>query len=222
MKWQGKMIHLFSMIKMNQEIILGTAYLAPIQYFTKIILSNNVLIEQHENFIKQTYRNRCIILGANGTIPLVIPVEKGRGGKTKVKDIRVYNGLPWQRNHWRSIFSAYNSSPYFEYYEESLNRFYSKKWDFLFDFNTEITNWVLEELEIEASLTMTSEFIEGGITSFREYISPKNTIKDPGFIPFPYTQVFSDKFEFLPNLSIIDLLFNEGPNSYNVLENSIA
>lgn len=209
---------------MNQKIILSSSYLGPVQYFTKVIAATEILIEQHENFRKQTYRSRCIILGANGPIPLVIPVEKGRGRKVKIKDLRIYNGLSWQRNHWRSIFSAYNSSPYFEYYKEPLKNIYSKKWGFLLDFNLATTNWALNELEISASLQLTSEFIGPcpEFHNYRESISPKAKESDGAFIPHPYTQVFSDKFEFIPNLSIIDLLFNEGPNSYNIMHKGIV
>ncbi len=209
---------------MPGQILLSLAYHAPIQYFSKIISSDNVLIEQHENFQKQTYRNRCVIAAANGPISLVVPVEKARNRKIKMKDIKIHNVQAWQRNHWRSIFSAYNSSPYFEFYRESLKEIYDKPWKYLLDFNLKTTNWLLGELEIDCSIILTDNYMEDdpGIQNFRDKISPKNKEQDHSFSPIPYTQVFSERFGFQPNLSILDLLFNEGPNSYTILENSIS
>ncbi|MDO9614890.1 MAG: WbqC family protein [Bacteroidota bacterium] len=202
-------------------ILLSTAYFAPVRYFSKLIAYSEIHIEQHEHFIKQTYRNRTVILGANGPIPLIVPVEKGREQKIKIKDLRIAYDEEWQRNHWRTIFSAYNSSPFFEYYADDLEPFFRKKSVFLFDFNQQITGTILEILEIPAQLILTESFeqIPDNCANFREKISPKAHLNadDPNFTARPYTQVFSEKFGFIPDLSILDLLFNEGPSAHSVL-----
>jgi hypothetical protein len=202
-------------------ILLSTAYFAPVRYFSKLAAYPEIYIEQCENFVKQTYRNRTVILGANGPISLIVPVEKGRQQKIKIKDLRIAYDEEWQRNHWRTIFSAYNSSPFFEYYADDVEMFFRKKHEFLFDFNREITETLLKILEIPVRLTLTEDFeqVPENCLNFREQITPKTHLIDPDahFIAKPYTQVFDEKFGFVPDLSILDLLFNEGPSAHTVL-----
>ncbi len=208
----------------HSPILLSTAYFAPIRYFSKLANHPEVYIEQHENFVKQTYRNRTVILGANGPISLIIPVEKGRAQKIWIKDLRIAYDEEWQRNHWRTIFSAYNSSPFFEYYADDIVPFFQKKHTFLFDFNQQITETILEALDVEVDFIFTEDFeqIPDTCLNFREQISPKLHLiqPDPHFEAQPYTQVFSVKFGFVSDLSILDLLFNEGPSAHSVLKNS--
>lgn len=211
-------------MKPDTGILLSTAYFAPIRYFTKLAAYPEIYIEQHENFVKQTYRNRAVILGANGPIPLIVPVEKGRGKKIKIKDLRIAYDEDWQRNQWRTIFSAYNSSPFFEFYADEVEPFFRKRHSFLFDFNLKITETLLELLEIDATINLTQDFeqIPENCLNFREQISPKTHLidHDPHFFAQPYTQVFSEKFGFVPDLSILDLLFNAGPSAHQILINS--
>lgn len=207
---------------LHTGILLSTAYFAPVRYFSKLISYPEIYIEQHENFVKQTYRNRTVILGANGPIPLIVPVEKGRDRKVTIKDLRIAYDEEWQRNHWRTIFSAYNSSPFFEYYADDIETFFRKKPVFLFDFNQQITETILELIEAEVNIKLTDDFeqIPENCLNFREQISPKLHLinPDPHFEVQPYTQVFSEKFGFVPDLSILDLLFNEGPSAHALLE----
>jgi len=205
-------------------ILLSTAYFPPVQYISKFLLFENVFIEQYENFTKQTYRNRCVILAANGPVSLVIPVVKGRGSKIKIRDLKISYDTDWQRNHWRTIFSAYNSSPFFEFYRDDISPFFEKTWKFLFDYNLAILEIICELMEIDFNVELTDDFekVDSNTQNFREAISPKKqkAKRDNDFHPHAYTQVFAEKFGFVPNLSILDLLFNEGPNSYNILERS--
>jgi hypothetical protein len=212
-------------MKSSGTILLSTAYFAPIQYYSKFQDSEIVYIEQFENFIKQTYRNRCVILGGNGPIQLIVPVVKGRGPKILIKDLQISYDTDWQRNHWRTIFSAYSSSPFFEYYKDDIHPFFETKHNFLLDFNLKIHETICELLEIENNTVLTSDFekVPERTVNLRKRISPKiKTQSDNDFQTVQYTQVFSDKLGFVPNLSILDLLFNEGPNSYSVLEGSIV
>ena len=205
-------------------ILLSTAYFAPVRYFSKLASFSECYIEQHEHFIKQTYRNRAVILGANGPVSLIVPVEKGREQKIRIKDLRISYDEEWQRNHWRTMFSGYNSSPFFEYYADDLEPFFRKKHSFLFDFNQQITHTLLEMLELPQAIKLTDGFeqVSEKCLNARELIHPKahRTAPDPQFLARPYTQVFSEKFGFIPDLSILDLLFNEGPSAHSVLMDS--
>jgi len=205
-------------------ILLSTAFFGPVSYFTYMLAYSNCTIEQHEHFIKQTYRNRTVILGANGPVSLIVPIEKGRDQKICIKDLRIAYDEDWQRNQWRTIFSAYNSSPFFEYYADEFEPFFRKKPTFIFDFNQKILETLMEIMELPANIQLTQAFeqVTEGTINLREKISPKPhlNIADPRLNLQPYTQVFSDKFGFIPDLSILDLLFNEGPSTYSILINS--
>lgn len=204
--------------------LLSTAYLGPVQYYSKLLRYPEIIIEQHENYPKQTYRNRCRILGGNGVLTLSIPVDKGPELKVKTKDVRIAYAEDWQRLHWRTIVSAYNNSPFFPYYEDEFAPFYhEKRWKYLIDFNLEIQEKVMELLELDSNINLSSEYRKettSNIIDLREVIHPKRQKKrpDPHFHPESYTQVFEEKFDFQPNLSIIDLFFNEGPESVSILE----
>ncbi len=207
------------------KALLSTAYLPPVQYFTKLLLFDDVLIEKHEHYSKQSWRNRCRILAANGTLDLSVPIQKGRS-KTPIKDLRIGYETNWQHEHRRSIISAYNNSPFFEYYADTLLPFFEKKHDFLFDFNTELLHTILEEIGLDTKISSTSHFIKenSDLNDFRATMHPKtqHALPDPRFTPAKYTQVFADKFDFMPNLSIIDLLFNIGPDTLPYLEKCIT
>jgi hypothetical protein len=198
-------------------MILSTACLPNIQYFTKL-LKERVVIELHENYIKQTYRNRCEILTGNGVMPLIIPVRH-TGSKIKVTDVMIDNSERWQERHWKTICSAYRSSPFFKYYEDDFRVLYREKEDRLTDFNRKALDMMMELAGVRTEITTSDDFVSSCMDDFRYSITPKSKAEDRTFTPFPYYQVFGHKFGFCPNLSIIDLLCNEGNNSITVIRN---
>jgi len=205
---------------MSSLALLSTAYLPPIDYFRVINSFSEWKIEQWENYQKQSYRSRCHIYSANGPLSLHIPIMRTEGFSIPVNEIKVDNTKRWQSQHWRSIVSAYRSSAYFEHYQQDLLPFYTDEFEHLFDFNTRLTKCLLELMNIPAKTDLTDEFLKESdlksdiIGDFRETIHPKRVS------PFAmlnengrYHQVFAHKFGFFANLSVIDLLFNEGPQS---------
>lgn len=208
------------------NIVLSTSYFAPIQYYCKLIQYDTILIEQWENYSKQSYRNRCNIMGANGVLPLSIPVVKATHKKMLTKDVKISYDTNWQKLHWKGIESAYKSSPYYEYYIDDLERFFNQKWDYLLEYNQEIQNTISEILEIDPKIQLTEDFVElkqEEIVDFRNAIHPKasKAILDNSFQAEEYTQVFSDKHPFASNLSILDVVFNLGPEGESYLSSCI-
>lgn len=205
------------------NIYLSSAYLAPIQYYAKFLIADSIYIEQHDNYIKQTYRNRCSIVSANGAIALSIPVEHSSKEKVQMKDIRIAEHGNWQHMHWNAIVSAYNSSPFFEYYQDDFYPFFHKKYSFLFDLNEELRELILSLLKIKLpEISYTEEYkmdFSSHELDLRETIHPKKdwTELDPHFNSVPYYQVFDQKFGFIGNMSILDLLFNMGNESQLIL-----
>ncbi len=204
---------------MKIKNVFSSCYLPPIIYFKQLLTADDCIIDLNEYFVKQTYRNRCTILGADGKLDLVVPIHK-RNSKQLMKDVRLSNDENWQKIHWKSIEAAYRSSPYFEFYEDSFYPFYNKKkHTFLTDFNLELMNTICPLLKIPTSINLSEQYIEPSeeIIDFRTKISPKNKslaeMKQPSYI-----QVFSDKLGFQKHLSIVDLLFNEGPNGLDYLK----
>lgn len=203
---------------MNTHLILPAFYLPPISYIHVVAKSQlPIKIEQYEHFPKQTFRTRAAIHMANGKLDLIIPVVKGSREHTKLKDVRINYEAGWQRLHWMSLQTAYRSSAYFEYYEDDFAIFYEKKYGFLLDYNMEQLHLILKLLKINREITFTESYKTDydSALDFRENIHPK---KDRGFFNAkPYYQVFEDKNGFLSDLSIVDLLFNQGPQSKQFL-----
>ncbi|MDR3118656.1 MAG: WbqC family protein [Mediterranea sp.] len=208
-----------------ETVYLSSAYLAPVVYYSKLLACDTVYIERQDHYMKQTYRNRCHIAGPGGVLPLSVPVVKPESLKCLMKDIRLSNHGNWRHLHWNTIESAYNNTPFFEYYKDDLAPFYEKKYTYLFDFNEELRKLICEWIDITPNVRYTSTYqteFAGNEHDFREIIHPKRNIAqaDPHFRIVPYYQVFEARHGFLPNLSIIDLLFNMGSESLLVLQKS--
>jgi hypothetical protein len=203
----------------ERTAVFSTSYLAPVEYYQTMQVMDTVLLEQWEHYQKQSYRNRCRILTANGVLDLSIPVEKTTRVKQLIRDVRISDHSDWQMQHWRALESAYSSSPFFEYYKDDFLPFYSKKWEFLWDFNQEMQQLTMELLDMEIERVLTNEYTlltDDGVLDLRNIIHPKNEISSP---LKPYYQVFETKYGFVPNLSIIDLLFNMGNESQLIIDN---
>ncbi|RUT77854.1 WbqC family protein [Ancylomarina longa] len=207
--------------------ILSTAYFAPIQYYCKLIQFPETLIEQWEHYPKQSYRNRCNIYGANGVIALSVPVVKATNKKVLLRDVKISYDTNWQKLHWKGIEAAYKSSPFYEFYIDDLAQFFHQKWNSLLEFNLAIQDEICSLIELDSNYKLTNDFIEINIQNsndFRYSIHPKTskTEEDTFFIPREYTQVFSEKLGFEGNLSILDLIFNLGPDSSSYLQSCIS
>ena len=197
---------------------LSSAYLAPISYYSKLKAYDEIVVEQHDHYLKQTYRNRCTIAAPNGELALSIPTVKPDNTKCAMKDIRISDHGNWRHLHWNAIESAYNSTPFFEYYKDDFRPFYEKKYEFLADFNEDLCNMICQLIDLEPQIKRSNEYKTTFVINevdFREIIHPKRDFRtaDLAFTPHPYYQVFEERHGFLPNLSIIDLLFNMGPES---------
>lgn len=199
------------------SILLPTAYLPPVHYFGYLVKADRILIEQFETYPKQTYRNRCEILTANGQFSLTIPVSKPFGNHTMTKDIGIANYQNWQTLHWRTIESAYANSPFFLYYKDLFLPFYQKKYQNLLIFNMEMLKMLMAMLGLETPVILTSSYQKNAtnILDLREKITPKLAFNS--FTLKPYYQVFEVKYGFTPGLSILDLIFNMGEEAGEIL-----
>lgn len=203
----------------GSPILLSTAYFPPIQYFTLFMEGSDIIIEGHENYTKQTYRNRCKIYSPNGVQVLSVPVERGSFHKVNITDLRIDYSRPWQNNHLRALKTAYSSSAFYEFYIDELAEIISQKYDYLIDMNMDMLGNLLALLELDNKLDISLSYKDKGTVDndYRDSFHPKK--EDQEFIyDIPeYFQVFSIEKGFVPNLSILDLIFNMGPEAYSYL-----
>jgi hypothetical protein len=206
----------------NQAVLLSTTYLGPVQYFSKLIKYEKVYIDYYEHYSKQSFRNRCVILSANNTLSLSIPITKSSALKMYTKDVCIDYDKRWMQIHFRAFESAYRSSPFYFYYWDDLLNIYNKKHKYLVDLNEELMFTILNLINSNRDINLTVSYkkVPCLFDDFSEIIHPKARIKKPDehFNAIKYYQVFESKFGFIPNLSIIDLLFNMGPDSYEILK----
>ncbi|HOR40063.1 MAG: WbqC family protein [Bacteroidales bacterium] len=204
-------------------VVLTSTYLGNIQFYSKLVHFSEIWIEQHCHYTKQTYRNRCKIATANGVMALSIPTIKPATEKCKTKDIRIDNSQHWQQIHWRALEAGYNSSPFFEYYKDDFAPFYTNKFEFLVDYTFQLQSLVIALLELDCKVQLTDAYTTyDDALDYRDALSAKKEIEDNDFVISSYYQVFENKFGFIPNLSILDLLFNMGNESILVLQKSAS
>lgn len=208
---------------MDKKLLLSTSYFGPISYYSKFLLPGEIWIEKHEHFIKQSYRNRCVIYGANGPVSLTIPVKRGSFHKIKIADLEIDYDKNWRINHWRSIESAYNSTPFFQYYSDDIKIFFETETRLLFEHNLNIIQTILKLLHLPGNIFFTDKYLADSKQSldYRMDLRPKNPPEDPLFRSVRYFQVFDNSHGFIPDLSILDLLFNAGPETMDVLQKAI-
>ncbi len=194
------------------KVLLSPTYFGPVQWYQKLNRSEEACIEIHDSYQKQTYRNRCLIATTNGVQALTVPVGD---------DMVISDHGNWRHQHWQALTSAYGDSPFFLYYEDDLRPFYTERWEYLYDFNEAIRQKVCELLDIQPKVTFTQHYYrthevhtsDNAYLDLRDAIHPKHPAPDADFQPRRYYQVYEQKHGFLPNLSILDLLFNMGPEA---------
>lgn len=190
-------------------------YFSPISQYAEIIKANDIIFETKDNYQKQSYRNRCYIYNGNGKQLLSVPVKhKPTSERKKTKDTLIENDFPWQDQHFKSLQTAYRVSPYFEFYEDEIAPIFEKKYIFLHDLNMDTFNFLNDALQMDKKFEFSKEYKESYNSDFRFYAERKHK---PKKLVDKYVQMFDDKHGFIPNLSILDLLFMEGPNSINYL-----
>lgn len=210
-------------VQKNESLLIESQYFPSISYYKTLINHSILQIERYEHYQKLSYRNRCYIAGPNGTILLSVPLTKGKNQRTIMKDVRISNEEKWQALHWKTLVSAYRRSPWFEFYEEDLQGLFEQPHQFLLDWNMACFEWANRVMGYECTPTFTDRFEKqvdpaSGITDARDLLKPGE--REQNWEGPEYTQVFQDRTGFLPNLSILDLLFCEGKRSLTLLETS--
>lgn len=198
--------------------IVELQYFGCLEWYKTLSKSTHVLFESCEHYRKMSFRNRCVIAGANGLQHLSVPLQKGRNQATLIRDVRISYTDKWQQDQWKAIMSAYRRSPFFEYYEQDLGELFRRKFDFLFDRNLEMFSWIISKLPLNLQIGFTAQYVDTYPTNpliqdHRNRWLPKNFQLTPEL--FHYKQVFEDRIGFQANLSILDLLFCEGPGAHN-------
>ncbi|MFT4203553.1 MAG: WbqC family protein [Chitinophagaceae bacterium] len=194
-------------------------------YFPSIVLFKNSIGETHikifscDSYKKMSFKNRCVVVGSNGTVALSVPIENGRDQKLPFKDIKIAANQSWQKIHWRTITSCYGKSPFWEYYADYFAPFFTKEYRFLWDLNTEIWQLLWRIIDKKKILVVENQYIEEGKVLGVDFL-PKNYKDAPN--PVIYPQLFEDRIGFQPNVSILDLLCMEGPNAAERLREACA
>lgn len=203
-------------------IVFELQYFPPVSFFSTLFGETYVYLDIYEIYRKMSFRNRCLIAGAQGIISLSVPLQKGRNQQLPMNEVRISDAEKWQSRHFKSIRSAYNKSPFFDFYHDELAAIYQRRFELLADWNICCLEWVREKLSWHTGIRYTESaipFQSDGIRDLRNQVLPKNYME---WEPVKYRQVFEERTGFFPNLSILDLLFNCGPRASELLGNSEA
>lgn len=205
----------------KETLLIESQYFPRLSYYKALINRDILLIERYEHYQKLSFRNRCYIAGPNGTILLSVPLARGKNQRTVMKDVKISNEEKWQGQHWKTLVSAYRRSPWFEYHEESLGKLYEQPANFLLDWNMACFEWANDVIGLSHPVAFTDEYEKeynpaSGITDLRDTMDPSSTVS-PDNTPI-YTQVFQERTGFIPDLSILDLIFCEGRRSLELLK----
>jgi len=196
------------------NLVTEIQYFPPVSFYKNLNGYSHIIFEQYETYQKMSFRNRTLVAGANGIISLSIPLEKGRDQKMRIKEVRIDKRKNWQAQHWKSIESSYNRSPWFDHYREDLIALFQKRVSHLFDWNIICFEWTMEKLGLNSGISFSEnyqvQYDPGSHIDRRNQILPKNYFQYP---VVKYRQVFEERLGFLPNLSVLDLLFCEGRNA---------
>lgn len=197
------------------NILLDNQYCPPISYFALMLKAEVVMIEKHEHFVKSSNRNRCQIAGPNGLQLLSIPIESGRSHRQYFTEVKASYAEDWQKNHWQSLCSSYRRSPYFEFYEYELEDLFLQKANSIYQLNVAITESIISLLKLDIQLRFTETYEK----SYPDFFDARALYKEGKYAPTipTYIQVFGDRHSFLNDISILDLLFTQGPNAKEYL-----
>ena len=203
------------------KVLTHPLYLAPVSLYAQLYAADTLVVDDVSPFVKQTFRNRAVIATENGAQSLTIPVVHD-GTKVAMRDVRISEHGNWRHQHWNAMVSAYRKSPFFEYYADDFAHFYEERDGFLLDFNLRLHAVVSELLGLERNVRLMSDEAAGGVVDLRRIAEPKALESVEGIALQPYYQVFAGRNGFLPALSIVDLLFNMGPEGLLVLRDSVC
>lgn len=208
---------------MKKKLLIELPYLGTVGYFAKLLQYEEIIIEQHENYKKRTYRNRCHLMSANGVLKLSIPLEKGKNQGQNIKSVKIAYSQSWQNEHWRSIQSAYGRAPFYEYYADEIKDIFDSQPETLFDLNWQLMELIIELLQLDLKISFSETFqkeLPEDTADGRNTILPTKNLEAENIKLRKYNQVFEEKHGFIPNLSILDLLFCCGPEAQGVLINN--
>jgi len=203
----------------SSVLIIDNQYIGSINYYKILFQYSNIEIEQYETYQKMSFRNRCMVAGSNGVVGLSVPLEKGRGQRELMKDVRISYSDNWQVQHWRTIESCYSRAPFFEFYRDGVWQLLRQKETYLLDLNLAILTWLKKVLKMPGHISLTRQYLKTypeSVTDRRNNLLPKN-YQQADICP-RYTQIFEDRIGFQPNLSILDLLFCCGPETGHLLQ----
>ena len=198
------------------KLIADLQYFSPAIFFSYLSNSTHCIFDQYEHFQKMSFMNRCTLLGGNGPINLTVPLDGGRNQRSIIKEVKILNRENWQDRHWKTITSCYNKSPWFDHYRDELENLYSLKFEFLIDWNLRCFHWICDKLAIKTPISLSGEFVKDYDKNIYEDLRGRlmpSTINKNFPEAVRYTQVFGNRFGFVPNLSVMDYLFCVGPRS---------